>query len=138
MSLQGQQQPLVFERGVRLGDMQRQLCSAFAKRYPLSQVGMIIGERAFVEFLERPLLHVTDGDAIEVVFTRVTDMKHVDLCFRGQRRSFEEDMREPDAKGAWLAEQEGCSGRCMLVGVRARADKKSCVCVHVLNLYNVP
>ena len=100
MSLQGQQQPLVFERGVRLGDMQRQLCSAFAKRYPLSQVGVIVGERAFVEFLERPLLHVTDGNAIEVVFTRFTDMKHVDLCFRGQRRSFEEDMREPDAKGA--------------------------------------
>ena len=54
--------------------------------------------KAFVDFIDRPLLHVADGVGVDVVFSRTTDMKHIDLCFRGQRPSFAEDMREPTDK----------------------------------------
>ena len=95
MSLQGYGVTLVLDRDIRLGDMQRQLCSAFSKHFPFSQVGVVIGERVFVDFLERPLLHVADKEKVDVVWTRTTDMTHIDVCFRGPRPSFEEDMREP-------------------------------------------
>ena len=85
----------MFGRGVRLGDMQRQLCSAFSKHFPFSQVGVVVGERVFADFLGRALLQVADNEKVEVVWTRTADMTHIDVCFRGPRTSFEEDMREP-------------------------------------------
>ena len=95
-SLAGQQQTLVFERGMRLGQMQKQLCAAFSRRFPMTQAGLVVGGRAFSEFSDRPLLEVGEsngGNGIEVVFSLTTDMTFIDQCFRG-RPSFKEDMEE--------------------------------------------
>jgi len=91
-SLAGQQQTLVFERGMRLGQMQKQLCAAFSRRFPMTQAGLVVGGRAFSEFSDRPLLEA-GSDGIEVVFSLTTDMTFIDQCFRG-RPSFQEDMEE--------------------------------------------
>ena len=45
-SLQGEGVDVLFDRGIRLGDMQRHLCRLFSKRFPLNQVSLVIGDRA--------------------------------------------------------------------------------------------
>ena len=98
-SLAGQQQTLVLERGMRLGEMQKQLCAAFLRRFPMTQAGLVVGDRAFSEFSDRPLLEVGDGEGIEVVFSLTTDMTFVDQCFRG-RPTFQQDMQEKESNPA--------------------------------------
>jgi hypothetical protein len=62
-------------------------------------VGLVVDEKlAFVEMNDQPLLHASEEKAIEAIFTRQTDMSHIDKCFRGQPR-FEEDMRDSSAGG---------------------------------------
>ena len=65
--------------------------------FTLREVGLIIGETLFVDLIDRPLLNVPENKTIEVIFTRATNMKGIDLCFRGPKPSFEEDMRESPA-----------------------------------------
>ena len=77
--------------------MQKELCSVFKKHYPFVEVGLIVNETTvFLDMIDRPLLYVAEGKAIEVLFTRQTNMAHIDKCFRGQP-TFEEDMRESQA-----------------------------------------
>ena len=96
-TLQGQERTLTFPRGAALSEMQKELCLAFSKYYPFVEVGLIVNETTlFLEIVDRPLLHVAEGKAIEVIFTRQSDMTHIDKCFRGQP-TFEEDMRESPA-----------------------------------------
>ena len=78
------------------GGMQKELCLAFSKYYPFVEVGLIVDEALFLDFVDRPLLHAAGGKTIEVIFTRQTDMRHIDKCFRGGP-TFEEDMRESPA-----------------------------------------
>ena len=96
VTLQGQQAILSFARGATLSDMQKELCVAFRKYYPTTQVGLVVDGTVFVELIDKPLLTVPEGKgSIEVIFTLATDMRHIDLCFRGPRRpTFEDDMRE--------------------------------------------
>ena len=93
-SLQGGGVDVVFDRGIRLGDMQRHLCKLFSKRFPLNQVSLVIADRAYVDWIDKPLLNIEIGAGVDVVFTRTTDMKHFDSCFRGPRPTFDEDMQE--------------------------------------------
>ena len=80
------------------GDMQMDLCAAFRRFYPFVECGLIVNETTvYLDFIDRPLLQILDGQTIEVIFTRATDMRHVDRCFRGPKASFEEDMREGPA-----------------------------------------
>ena len=73
--------------------MQQKLCSSFSEFYPMVEVGLILDDNVHTDFFDRPLLHAaTECKAAEVRFTRQTDMRHVDRCFRG-RPAFEEDMR---------------------------------------------
>ena len=65
--------------------------------FTLREVGLIIGETLFVDLIDRPLLNLPENKTIEVIFTRATNMKGIDLCFRGPKPSFEEDMRESPA-----------------------------------------
>ena len=76
--------------------MQKELCLAFLKFYPFVEVSLVVDEKTFVDAMDRPLLHAAEGKAILAIFTRQTDMSHIDKCFRGQR-SFEEDMRDSSA-----------------------------------------
>ena len=79
------------------GEMQKEFCLAFFKFYPFIEVSLVVNENtAFVDMMDRPLLHAAEGKAILAIFTRQTDMSHIDKCFRGQP-SFEEDMRESSA-----------------------------------------
>ena len=98
-SLAGQQQTLAFDRGVRLGEMQKQLCAEFSRRFPLTQAGLVVGGRAFSEFGDRPLLEADDGVGIEVLFSLATDMTFVDRRFRG-RPTFQQDMQEKESNPA--------------------------------------
>ena len=83
-TLQKQRQP---------GDMQMDLCAAFRRYYPFVACGLIVDEATVcVDFIDRPLLQIADGQTIEVTFARATDMRHLDKCFRGPRTSFEDDM----------------------------------------------
>ena len=66
---------MVIERGVQLGDMQRHLSSAFSKRFPTTQIELVIGEQLWTNFTERPLLHEADGAGVEVRFTRATGLQ---------------------------------------------------------------
>ena len=43
-----------------------------------------------------PLLHVADGKDVKVIFTRQTDMRHIDSVFRGPKPTFEEDMAQEE------------------------------------------
>jgi hypothetical protein len=63
------------------------------------EAGLIVNDTTlFVDFVDQPLLDVEEGQAIEVIWSRQTDMRHIDLCFRrGPKTSFEEDMRESPA-----------------------------------------
>ena len=76
--------------------MQKDLCLVFSKFYPFVEAAVIVDERLCIEFEDQPLLHVAEGRRIEVIFTRQSDMRHLDICFRGQP-TFEEDMRETPA-----------------------------------------
>ena len=93
-SLQREGVDVLFDRGIRLGDMQRHLCKLFSKRFPLNQVSLVIADRAYVDWIDKPLLNIEIGAGVDVVFTRTTDMKHFDSCFRGPRPTFDEDMQE--------------------------------------------
>ena len=42
--------------------------------------------------IDTPMLNVPEGKTIEAIFTRPTDMRGIDACFRGPRPTFEEDM----------------------------------------------
>ena len=77
------------------GEMQKELCRAYKKHYPFVEAGLIVNETTlFLDTVDTPLLYVSaEGRAIEVIFTRQTDMRRIDECFRGQP-SFEEDMRD--------------------------------------------
>ena len=78
--------------------MQMDLCGAFRRFYPFVECGLIVNETTvYLDFIDRPLLQILDGQTIEVIFTRATDMRHVDRCFRCPKASFEEDMREGPA-----------------------------------------
>ena len=74
------------------GEMQKELCVAFSKFYPFVAVALIVDGTPFVDSADRPLLHAAEGNAVKVIFTRQTDMRHIDLCYRGPKPSFEEDM----------------------------------------------
>ena len=77
--------------------MQKQLCVAFSKHYPMVEVGLIIGgDKVYTEFMDRPLLNAAAEGKIMVVFARQTDMRHIDRCFPrgGQPRIEEDDVRE--------------------------------------------
>ena len=53
---------------------------------------MIMDEKVYTNFFDRPLLHAAaECKTAEVIFTRQTDMQQ-DRCVRG-RPAFEEDMR---------------------------------------------
>ena len=79
------------------GEMQKELCLAFFKFYPFIEVNLVVNdEKTYVDMMDRPLLHAAEGKAILAIFTRQTDMSHIDKCFSGQP-SFEEDMRESSA-----------------------------------------
>ena len=94
-TLSGQERTLIFPRDATLSQMQKELCWAFSKYYPCVEVGLILNDKTlFQDMIDRPLLHIAEGTAIEVIFTQQTDMRHIDRCFRG-RPSFEEDMQEP-------------------------------------------
>ena len=74
--------------------MQSKLCSTFSKFYPMVEVGLILGnDNVYTDFCDRPLLHVAEGSTAKVVFSKQTDMRHLDRCFR-RRSTFEQDMRE--------------------------------------------
>ena len=74
------------------------LCAAFRRFFPFVECGLIVDEATvYLDFIDRPLLQISDGKAIEVIFTRTTDLRHVDRCFRGPKPSFEEDMCEGSA-----------------------------------------
>ena len=74
------------------------LCAAFRRFYPFVECCLIVDESTvYLDFIDRPLLQVSDCQAIEVIFTRATDMRHLDKCFRGPKASFEEGMRERPA-----------------------------------------
>ena len=78
--------------------MQMDLCAAFRRFYPFVECGLIVDESTvYLDFIDRPLLQISDGSTIEVIFTRATDMRHLDKCFRGPKTSFEDDMREGPA-----------------------------------------
>ena len=54
---------------------------------------MIIGETVYVDLIDQPLLcPLPEGKTIKAIFTRATDMRGIDECFRGPRPTFEEDM----------------------------------------------
>ena len=74
--------------------MQQDLCRVFRKHYPFVEVGLVIDEFSFVDFVDLPLLHVADGKDVKVIFTRQTDMRHIDSVFRGPKPTFEEDMAQ--------------------------------------------
>ena len=94
-TLSGQGRTLIFPRDATLSQMQKELCWAFSKYYPCVEAGLILNDKTlFQDMIDCPLLHVTEGMAIEAIFTQQTDISHLDKCFRGQP-SFEEDMREP-------------------------------------------
>jgi hypothetical protein len=58
-------------------------------------VGLIIGETVYVDLIDQPLLcPLPENKAIDVIFTRATNMRAIDICFRGPRPTFEDDMRE--------------------------------------------
>ena len=74
--------------------MQRKICSSFSKFYPMVEAGLILDDdKVYTDFFDRPLLHVAEGTAAVVIFTRQTDMRHIDKCFR-RRPTFEQDMAE--------------------------------------------
>ena len=60
---------------------------------------MVLDEKTFVDMMDRPLLQAAEGKAILAIFTRQTDMSHIDKCFRGQP-SFEEDMMRDSSAGS--------------------------------------
>ena len=72
--------------------MQKELCLVFRKHWPFVEVGLIIDEKLFVDFIDTPMLNVPEGKTIKAIFTRATDMRGIDECFRGPRPTFEEDM----------------------------------------------
>ena len=75
--------------------MQQKLCSSFSKFYPMVQACLIIDKNVYTDFFDKPLLHVSsEGQTVSVIFTRQTDMRHIDKCFKGFRPTFEEDMQE--------------------------------------------
>ena len=96
VSLHGQREVLAFARNATLSQMQKQLCSAFGKSFPMTQVELIINSKVYNEFLVKPLLDAPeDIDHITVIFSQVTDMTHIDICFRNQKQpTFEEDMQD--------------------------------------------
>ena len=65
----------------------------------MTQVELIVNDMVSHEFLEKALLMAPIGlDHINVIFTRVTDMTHIDACFRDRRRPmFEEYMQDENA-----------------------------------------
>ena len=80
--------------------MQKKLCSAVGRNYPMTECALVVDERPFFYYYDRPLVHVdaAEGKSIEVIFTRQTDMRHIDLCFRrGPKPRLEEDMRKAPA-----------------------------------------
>ena len=56
--------------------MQKELCSAFSKFYPMVEVGLILDEKVYTDFFDRPLLHAdSEGKSVEVIFAMQTDMR---------------------------------------------------------------
>ena len=74
--------------------LQEKICSSFSQFHLMVEVGLILDDdKVYTDFFDRPLLHVAEGTAAVVIFTRQTDMRHIDKCFRG-RPTFEQDMAE--------------------------------------------
>ena len=96
LSVDGAQQDLSLPRSASLGELQKQLCRAFRKPFPIRQAGLIIGGVAYNDFLDKPLAAVKESESISVVFSITTDMTFIGRCWpRMKVKTFEEDMREP-------------------------------------------
>ena len=97
LSVDGAQQDLRLPRSASLGDLQKQLCSAFRKPFPCRQAGLVLGGRAYTDFLDKPLVAAKEGESVSVVFSATTDMTFIDRCWPRMTKAttFEEDMREP-------------------------------------------
>ena len=96
LSVDGAQQDLSLPRSASLGELQKQLCRAFRKPFPIRQAGLVLGDRAYNDFLDKPLAAVKEGESVSVVFSVTTDMTFIDRCWpRTKVTTCEEDMREP-------------------------------------------
>ena len=97
VSIDGAQHALNLPKGATLGVLQKRLCSAFAKPFPIRQAALIVGDTAYNEFLDKPLANAEDGQSITILFSVATNMFWVDRCWPRMTKAttFEEDMREP-------------------------------------------
>ena len=96
VSIDGAQQALTLPKSATLGDLQKQLCCAFSKPFPVLQAGLIVGGIAYTGFLDKPLAAAEEGQSVSVLFSVTTNMFFIDRCWPRMTKAttFEEDMRE--------------------------------------------
>ena len=96
VSIDGAQQALTFPRSATLGDLQKQLCCAFSKPFPIRQAGLVLGGRAYHDSRDKPLAAAEEGQSVTILFSVTTNMFYIDQCWPRlpKATTFEEDMRE--------------------------------------------
>ena len=96
VSIDGAHQALTLPKSATLGDLQKQLCCAFSKPFPIRQAGLIVGGIAYNDVLDNPLVAAEEGQSVSVLFSVTTNMFFIDRCWprMTKAKTFEEDMRE--------------------------------------------
>ena len=96
VSTDGAQQALQLPKSATLGDLQKHLCCAFSKPFPVRQAGLIVGGIAYTDFLDKPLAAAEEGQSVSILFSVTTNMFFIDRCWPRMTKAttFEEDMRE--------------------------------------------
>ena len=96
-AIDGAQQSLRCPRDASLGALQKRLCAAFRKPFPIRQAGLVLGGQAYHDFLDKPLANAEEGQSVTILFSVTTNMFYIDQCWPRLTKAttFEEDMREP-------------------------------------------
>ena len=64
--------------------MQSTLCTSFSRFYPMVEVGLILDDKVYTDFWDKPLLHAAaEGNTAKVIFTMQTDMRRICSSFVG-------------------------------------------------------
>ena len=79
-----------------LRDLQRPLCMAFKKMWPITKAALIVNEKVYDEFSDQPFKEEFDATLpLTVVFSRTDDPYFFDLLSRRKsRKTLEEEMME--------------------------------------------
>ncbi len=79
--------------GESLADVQREICHIFSQSFPAMKATVSVGGKKYDEFVQTPFRSCSEGEVIEVSFSKTDDPFFYDVADRkGRKRTLEEEM----------------------------------------------